>query len=548
MGTSKRRYNTTGLKSEIFEGLAETSDRRYLIIYNMDTAVARFSKNAVEYFGLKGEYDTEILDTIGPLLHKNDVESVMNLITQILTKQRDRAICDFRIRNKAGEYVACSLNGIVKGKYFLISIENHSISDNIDGTTSLYNVVEFWKYIKGLHENSESAVLLFIGIQNFTEINHLYGYTVGDKVLRRFADILREHMRGGDNVFRGEGVSFMYCSKGYNIDEIKALYADLQHHFKYDIYVDNIGISVNIAGGAVLFNEDFDIDTAQTGGRYALSNSKYEQFGNLVIFNNKMLTDTEKYTELMSVMRKSITNGCEGYYLCYQPIMDAGSEKVIGAEALIRWHNDKFGEVPPGQFINWLENDPYFLELGEWILKTAMNDAKEFIKKIPEFVVNVNITYSQLSSKKFRQQVNSALNETGFPPEHLCLELTERCKLLNMDELKVALAYFRKMGIKIALADFATGYASLNLLSELNVNVLKFDYGFTKELQTNEINQHILKAIAECAQKLDVHVCLEGMESRELVDFSKQYDIYCYQGFYFSKPIKKSEFEEYISA
>ena len=355
-------------------------------------------------------------------------------------------------------------------------------------------------------------------------------------------------MRAGDNVFRGEGVSFLYCSKGYNIDEIKALYADLQHHFKYDIYVDNIGISVNIAGGAVLFNEDFDIDTAQTGGRYALSNSKYEQFGNLVIFNNKMLTDTEKYTELMSVMRKSITNGCEGYYLCYQPIMDAGSEKVIGAEALIRWHNDKFGEVPPGQFINWLENDPYFLELGEWILKTAMNDAKEFIKKIPEFVVNVNITYSQLSSKKFRQQVNSALNETGFPPEHLCLELTERCKLLNMDELKVELDYFSKMGIKIAIDDFGTGYASLNLLSELNVNVLKFDYGFTKELQTNEINQHILKAIAECAQKLDVHVCLEGMESRELVDFSKQYDIYCYQGFYFSKPIKKSEFEEYISA
>ena len=169
-----------------------------------------------------------------------------------------------------------------------------------------------------------------------------------------------------------------------------------------------------------------------------------------------MLTDTEKYTELMSVMRKSITNGCEGYYLCYQPIMDAGSEKVIGAEALIRWHNDKFGEVPPGQFINWLENDPYFLELGEWILKTAMNDAKEFIKKIPEFVVNVNITYSQLSSKKFRQQVNSALNETGFPPEHLCLELTERCKLLNMDELKVELDYFSKMGIKIAIDDFGT--------------------------------------------------------------------------------------------
>ena len=181
-------------------------------------------------------------------------------------------------------------------------------------------------------------------------------------------------------------------------------------------------------------------------------------------------------------------------------------------------------------------------------MKTAMNDAKEFMKTIPEFVVNVNITYSQLSSKKFRQQVNSALNETRFPPEHLCLELTERCKLLNMDELKVELDYFSKMGIKIAIDDFGTGYASLNLLSELNVNVLKFDYGFTKELQTNEINQHILKAIAECAQKLDVHVCLEGMESRELVDFSKQYDIYCYQGFYFSKPIRKSEFEEYISA
>lgn len=376
----------------------------------------------------------------------------------------------------------------------------------------------------------------------------MYGYTFGDKVLKKFADILRDHMRQGDHVFRGEGVSFMYCSKGYNLDEVKSLYSDLQHHFKHDIYVDGIRVAINIAGGAVLFNEDFDMDSAQTSGRYALSKSKYENFGSLVVFNNEMFGDTGKNTELMNVMRKSINNKCEGYYLCYQPILDADSEKVIGAEALLRWKNDKYGEVPPGKFIGWLENDPSFLDLGGWILKTATRDAKEYMKTIPDFVINVNITYSQLQSKAFRRQVNSALNESGLPAEHLCLELTERCRLMNMDELKRELDYFKNLGIKIAIDDFGTGYASLNLLSDLNINTVKFDYGFTKELPNNEVNQSILKAIVECAKKLNVRVCLEGMESRELIDFTKQYEVYSYQGFYFSKPIVKEKFEEYISA
>lgn len=540
--------NVSGLKNRLFDGLSNISERRYIAITNFKTGVTRWSKNAVEYFAGLSEYVVDNEEIAMEIVHPNDIKQYMHKIANIYAGKSKKFVMDCRLKNKYGEYAVCSLRGIVdagdKGEdeLFILSIENHSISDNIDATTGLYNIIEFWKYIKALHVQTLSAVILFLGIQNFTEINHLYGYTFGDKVLRKFSEILREHSGEDDKIFRGEGVSFIYCASGYDVEGTKQLYEELKHHFRNDIYIGDSKIAISIAGGVVLFNEDYDEETVQTSGKYALARSKYDQLGELVVYDNELFGNSYKTAELMGVLRKSILNDCEGFYLCYQPLVSAETEKIIGAEALLRWNGAPYGEVPPGMFIEWLENDPTFLELGYWILYRAMLDGLKFIKINPNFRLNVNITYTQLANKEFKARLNEIITQIGYPPYNLCLELTERCRQLDTDSLRVDVNYFKEMGITVAIDDFGTGYSSLNLLSELNVDVLKFDYGFTKDLQINEINQILIKAITNCANELGVKVCFEGMETRKLVDFVKKYPVYSYQGYYFSRPVKYDVF------
>ena len=278
-----------------------------------------------------------------------------------------------------------------------------------------------------------------------------------------------------------------------------------------------------------------------------MEKSKYSNNGEIIFFDDKVFGKDKKNLEMLAKLRECVLNDFEGFYLCYQPLFSAKTEELIGAEALIRWEDSEYGYISPEVFMPWIENDPIFADLGTWILRQAMEQGLKFVENNPDFILNVNITYPQISKPGFKKVVRNILDETGFPPANLCMELTERCRQLEQDKLIKATNYFKSLGIKIAIDDFGTGYSSLNLLSALSVDTLKFDKGFTKDLKTNLVNQNIIQAITECAEKMKIKVCLEGMENRELIDFSKRYNVYSYQGFYFSKPISYDDFmEKYV--
>ena len=299
---------------------------------------------------------------------------------------------------------------------------------------------------------------------------------------------------------------------------------------------------INISGGAVQFTGDFDEYAVQNGARYALQQSKYEMGSELVLFNNERVEDNQNTLELIEHIRNCIIDDFKGFYLTFQPIMSADTETVIGAEALLRWKCEPFGEVPPGRFIPWLENDPSFFELGNWILKTAMTEAKVLLENHPDFVLNVNVAYPQMARHNFRNSVREILAQTGYPPQNLCLELTERCRHLEVGYLRREIERLKELGIHFAMDDFGTGFSSLDLLAAIPVDTLKIDRGFVRDIETNTANQHIVKAVTGCAQDMGVHVCLEGLEDRKMINFTKKYHVYSYQGYYFSKPIVMEEF------
>ena len=264
----------------------------------------------------------------------------------------------------------------------------------------------------------------------------------------------------------------------------------------------------------------------------------------MVFFQDEFQEYSRTTLELLDTMRQSVMDGCKGFYMCYQPVVEADTGKIIGMEALLRWNREPFGEVPPGRFIPWLENDPCFFELGNWILEQALTEGKHIIEQNPKFVINVNVSATQLERRKFRDSVMEILHKTGFPASNLCLELTERCRAMDKEYLKEEIHFLRSNGIKVALDDFGTGQSSLELLCEFSFDCLKIDRGFVRDIEINRAAQVVVDSIVQCANGLGMQVCVEGIENEQLRDFIRQYGAHSYQGYLYSRPIRMEQFME----
>ena len=540
----------TGLDNRLFEVFEDASIRRYVFMNNINTNVSRWSKNALEDFDGLDEYMEDAGAIWADHLHPDDRELFLQEMEMLFSGKKEFFDLDYRAKNKYGEYVMCTGKGKILAdeqgnpEYFVGTIENHGIMDNIDAVTNLYNIYEFWNCIRKLNASGHDAIILLVGINNFSDINDNYSYAFGNKVLRAVANMLRRRIGGMESVYRMDGVQFALCLTDYSEEDVNRLYKELQKAARHDIYVGDTRIALSLSAGAVALDKEYDEFTIQTSARYAYTKSKHENHGELVFFEYSLLKDNKKNMEFMSAIRNSISNQCDGFYLCFQPIFDARDEKLIGAEALLRWCKEPYGEVPPGVFIPWIENDPLFWDLGNWILRQAMVEGKALLEKYPNFILNVNLAYPQLAHTDFVDKVKEIVEEVGYPTQNLCLELTERCRQLERDYLQNTVQQLKDYGIKIAIDDFGTGFSSLSLLSELPIDTLKIDRGFVCDIQTNESNQAIVKAVTGCAEDLNVHVCMEGLEDREMIDFVKRYDVYSYQGFYFSRPIPMDKFKE----
>jgi diguanylate cyclase (GGDEF)-like protein len=543
------------LDSRTFDAFAETSKRQCIYVCNMQTNVSRWSKNAVEYFGLPGEYMFNAGDIWAEYVHPDDRKMYQKAVDDIFSGKKSEFYMEYRARNKDGDYVVCTGRGVaLRGNddcpdLFAGAIVNHGIVDSIDSTTGLYNVYEFLSSMRDYIENKTKVGVLMVGFNRFSDVNDVYSYVFGNKILRAFANELKELVNGRGRAFRMNGAKFALIVADMTERGAAELYAAVQEVARSRLSVGGINVSLSISGGATII-EDCSVSeyTVQACLTYALERSKQDKHSELVFLDNEIQGGDRKKLELMNVIRQSVLKGCKGFYLCYQPLVKEGDHSIIGMEALLRWKNDTYGEVSPGAFIPWLENDACFFELGNWILKQALTDGKKIIEEYPDFIINVNVSYSQLERSGFRTAVFDILEETGFPAKNLCIELTERCRNLNMDYLKTEVAFFRSKSIRIALDDFGTGASSLCLLREMPIDCLKIDQTFISNIQSNSIDQTIVETVISCANKLGIAICIEGVENRQINDFVEQYKADTHQGYYYSRPVSIEKFTELLKS
>ena len=196
--------------------------------------------------------------------------------------------------------------------------------------------------------------------------------------------------------------------------------------------------------------------------------------------------------------------------------------------------------------MEWLEQDPCIFDLGNWILRTALTDVQKLRKETEGFFVNVNVAAAQLECREFRSAVMNILKETGAKPEELCLELTERCRDLDIHFLRGEVEFFHSQGIKIALDDFGTGNSSLSLALELPFDELKVDMSFIRDIKQKPQNQAMVQSIVDYARRTNTETCIEGIENKEVSDYIEQFGSTWQQGYYYSKPVPIDRFEEVL--
>lgn len=541
-----RRYKL----DKLFEAFSIVADGTYVYLCDMVYDISRWSKNAVNTFGLPDEYMFNAGGIWEKRIHPDDIDVYHSQIDSIFQGKAAGHDMQYRAKKLDGEYIICTCRGTVLfdengvPEYFAGSIRNNSVRENVDSLTGLSNQYGFLETLKENMFREKEMEITLLGIGKFAEFNEVYGYDFGNKILQKFSRHLYEFVGNTGNVFRMDGTKFAIISNTFEPDEIRKRYEILRKYCRTDFVVDGRSLILDLNAG-LLSVKSFDADSQAVYAclSYAYSESKLHKQGDLVKFSNDPNTENAERIERLHYIRGSIMKNYDGFYLLYQPVVDSKTEKLIGAEALIRWKSERYGIVPPDQFIPLLEKDPLFPELGEWILERALIDAKRIMNKVPDFVVNVNLSYTQLEKGGFVDMVLRKLKEQNYPPDHLCLEITERCRLLDMKILKNVIDILRSYGVKIALDDFGTGFSSIGLVKSLPFDTIKIDRSFVTRIEEDEKEKALVENFVNVASTFGAKVCIEGIETAGMKEILQKYRVQSFQGYYYGKPLSIAELE-----
>lgn len=532
----------------MFEALSIISDDSNVFLCDLHYDYSRWSKGLVEEFGMPSEYMYDVADIWMEHVHPEDRQRYSSTMDDIFHFKTMGLDIQYRARKADGQYNVCSGLGILikdengHPEYLGGRIRNHAHYSYTDVLTGLRNQYGFFEDVLNNIRNEKEVRITVIGISKLAEINAVHGYGTGNNVLQHFGRYLVEHIGHRSNIYRLDGPKFAVITDKYSFEDVKKSYNMIRKYFREGIDIDETFITAELNASTLVLNEyDTDSQTVYACLNFAYNESKNDKQGKLVEFKNDLRNEERLRIAKLHVIRNSITKGYKGFYLVYQPVVDANTEELIGAEALLRWKNDVYGIVPPDVFIPILEVDPLFPDLGEWILITALEAAKEILIKKPDFVINVNLSYVQVAQPDFLEKVWNALKVTDFPAEHLCLEITERCRLLDVNLLKNVISALRAGGVRIALDDFGTGYSSLGLMKNLPLDTIKIDRTFVQKIEADDKEQRLVENLTEFAKIFETKVCVEGIETSGMRDILRKYGINSFQGYYYSKPIEKEE-------
>ncbi|HBA65538.1 MAG TPA: diguanylate cyclase [Methylococcaceae bacterium] len=389
--------------------------------------------------------------------------------------------------------------------------------------------------------------ILFIDLDNFKAINDTLSHQVGDLLLKQAAGKISACLREDDTVARQGGDEFIVLLRNIVNSRDAAqvsqkILSALENPFDIKDHEAFIGASIGIS----IFPDNADnIETLLANADAAMYHAKRLGKNNYQFFNEDMNYAARRAQKLEKHLRQALhLHELEIYY---QAQVQAKSGKIIGMEALLRWHNDEFGHVSPADFIPLAEETGLIVSIGEWVLHEACAQAKRWQQAGKPTRVSVNLSSRQFQNPQRHNPyqlfdtVKSALDKSGLPPDLLELEITESIMMQHVDITMTVINRLKGLGVRFSVDDFGTGYSSLSYLKKFPIDTLKIDKSFIADIIDDPNDNAIVSAITVMAKRLKLEVIAEGVETIEQLDFLRNLRCDTIQGYYFSKPIPGDE-------
>jgi diguanylate cyclase len=395
-------------------------------------------------------------------------------------------------------------------------------------------------------QRQQSCYLMFIDLDNFKSVNDTLGHLAGDSLLREAGSRILQTLVPGSILCRIGGDEFAIILRDQPLSAIDATAGAIIALFSEKFVINAHEVFVGASIGISNFPADADhvsglLRNADTAMYWAKADGK-----NTFRYYSRELEDSAHQQEkLMSMLQKALPG--HELKLYYQPIIALESRKIVGFEALLRWYQPELGNIRPDIFIPLAESSGLIMQIGEWVLETACQQAKAWQKSYASnLIMNVNFSGRQFHHPNIVQNIVNTVNKVGLDARLLNIELTESVLMDQSSEMIEKMHMLRQAGLDIAIDDFGTGYSSMSYLRQFPINTIKIDRSFIKGLPDDPEGSAIAQAILALAKTLKLSAVAEGVETQAQADFLRANGCEKIQGYLFSEPVKAEEAERLI--
>ncbi|WP_456276422.1 putative bifunctional diguanylate cyclase/phosphodiesterase [Bacillus sp. AK128] len=415
-----------------------------------------------------------------------------------------------------------------------------------DELTGLLNRRGIYKEVEDQINKKLPFATVIIDVDMFKDINDHLGHAAGDTLLKLITKRLQYTVERKGFIARLGGDEFLICIPEITDTievrkTIEAIQTAMKQPFKIEEEQKEITLSIGISYypndgedyHTLIKHADMAMYVAKKAGRNSYSEYKAS-------LEKDMLSKIKMYEELKIAIEE------EQFELYYQPKHSARDEGIVGAEALIRWQHPIKGFVSPGDFIPLAEATDLIIPLGNWIMKEALRQFKDWEKEFPkDFQLSVNISPKQFIADNFIPFLLRSIDEFSIPPEKIDLEITESLAIENTELTREKINLLKDFGFQITMDDFGTGYTSLTYLSKFPLDRIKIDQSFIRDLASNKNHAAIVQSLVSVAKNLGIKVTAEGVETKEQLHFLREWECDEIQGYFYSRPLPASTFRQY---
>ena len=538
---------STSTVREVIELLSPAADD-YLYVYDFAQDYYYISPHARQRFLMEDNAFHNVAENLKRMVYPEDFPKLRADLDGILTTNRCTHNLTYRLLSAEEKPVWINCRGTVvrdaaeKPLYMVGCINEIGKDQKADNRSGLLGAASLKTYLSQYKDAFPDGFVLRIGLDGLKGVNARLGIEYGDLVLEKTSEFISECLLPGETLYHVVGDDF----EGRNTALGKDLYRHVRDKIRDFIMEKNYEVLFTISGG-MLDCRDIDEPSYSRVMKYtefALNEAKRLGKNTCYLYMPEDYGKFLRRRKLNLHLRQAINNQFEGFEAYYQPLFSADKHRLIGAEALMRFHCEEFGMVSPGEFIPILEETFLIVPAGRWIMHEALKMCREVQKYIPDFKISINISHVQILRSSIGREILAAIDQYGIDPKYVTIELTESGLLETDQRFTTLWSHLKEAGITLALDDFGTGYSNFHYFTDLQPDIVKIDRSFAAKAATDEFEFEILSLFSKMIHELNLKVCVEGVETAAELEKLCQLPPEYLQGFFLGRPCPKTQFIE----